>query len=127
MKYLLDTHVLLWFIFEPEKLHRRAAKVLKTFDESHCVSIASLWEIAVKAQLGKLNLSMPTRQFFKQYVVEPNITVLDISVDDLNAYALLPLHHRDPFDRLIISQAQVRGLQLVSADENFKHYDVEVL
>lgn len=114
-------------IFEPGRLSTKARRTLTTFGEDHAISIVTLWEIVVKAQLGKLELAMPVDTFLSEFIEKRSVTVLDIEFDDLSHYARLPLHHRDPFDRLLIAQAQSRRLKLISVDAAFAPYAVDVL
>jgi PIN domain nuclease of toxin-antitoxin system len=127
MKFLMDTHVFLWLIFEPRKLSRLAKKKLEAPTEPHCISIATLWEIVVKTQIGKLQLGCRVETFFAEYVSNRDLTVLDIELGDLLAYATLPMLHRDPFDRLLVAQATARDLTIISSDESIQSYRAKTL
>ena len=123
---ILDTHAFLWFVLDDPRLPRALDSVFNDPTITKALSIASLWEIVIKAQLGKLKLPMSAEAFFQAYVTERDVEVLPISLADLSAYHELPLHHRDPFDRLIIAQAQVAHRPIVTADPKFKLYPVDV-
>lgn len=124
MKYLLDTHTLLWFLADDKKLSRSARLLIENSNHVSVVSVASLWEIAVKYGLGKLDLERPFDQMFPEELHLNHIEILDITVDNLIKLTTLPFHHRDPFDRLIIAQGLVEGLPIISADTEFDAYDV---
>ena len=125
MRYLLDTHTLLWFISEDEKLSDRAHRLILDSSSEIFLSIASLWEIAIKVNIGKLALDKPFNQLFPDEPDSHGIEILDITIDSLVQLTALPSHHRDPFDRLIIAQAMVEGIPIISKDEAFDLYDVE--
>jgi len=119
VRYLLDTHVLLWARSTPDRLSGEALDVLLSADDVLYVSMASLWECAIKSSIGKL--AVPDR-FYR--IVADDYEVLGIDVSHVEACAQLPLHHRDPFDRLLVAQAQLGGLILVTRDQNIARYDV---
>lgn len=119
MRYLLDTHTLLWARSAPDRLSAEALSVLQAADNALYVSITSLWECAIKASIGKL--SVPA-EFYR--LVANEYETLGIDVPLVEACASLPLHHRDPFDRLLVAQAQLAGLILVTRDRNIARYDV---
>ena len=124
MRYLLDTHTLLWFISEDKKLSDRAHRLILDSNSEIFLSIASLWEIAIKVNIGKLALEQPFEQLFPKELHFHKIRILDITVDSLARLTALPVHHRDPFDRLIIAQALVEGLPIIGVDSAFDAYDV---
>jgi PIN domain nuclease of toxin-antitoxin system len=126
MKLLLDTHTFLWFIDDNPLLSAKGKTLLEA-DNDLLLSIGSLWEIAIKLCLGKLTVAMPTEVLMTQQLTSNNIDVLSITVPQLVTVSTLPLHHRDPFDRLIIAQAMVEQLPIVSADPAFDAYPVERL
>ena len=110
MKLWLDTHAFLWFIDDSPMLSTRGKSLLEA-DNEILLSVGSLWEIAVKLQLGKLTLAMPTDTLMTHHVTANNIEILSISIPHLIQVSTLPLHHRDRFDRLIISQAIVEQVR----------------
>jgi PIN domain nuclease of toxin-antitoxin system len=124
MKYLLDTHTLLWFLSGDEKLSGRARLLIDDPSNEKFLSIASLWEIAIKAGLGKIDLDKPFEQMFPERLDFNRIRILAITVDSLIKLATLPFHHRDPFDRLIIAQGLTEGLPIVSIYMVFDAYGI---
>ena len=124
MKYLLDTHTLIWFLTGDRKLSDKARGLIDNPGNRKFLSIASLWEIAIKVSLGKLALNKPFEKFFPEQLHFNRIEILDITVDNLIKLTTLPFHHRDPFDRLIIAQALVEGLPVIGADVIFDTYGI---
>ena len=125
VRYLLDTHTLLWFIAEDKQLSSSGQRLILDSSSEVFISIASLWEIAIKINIGKLALNKPFEQAFPDELDSHGIEILDITVDTFAQLTTLPLHHRDPFDRLIIAQAIVEGIPIISKDEAFDLYDVK--
>ena len=125
VRYLLDTHTLLWFIAEDEQLSSSGQQLILDSSSEIFISTASLWEIAIKINIGKLALNKPFEQSFPDELDSHGIEILDITVDTLVQLTTLPLHHRDPFDRLIIARAIVEGIPIISKDEAFDLYDVK--
>jgi PIN domain nuclease of toxin-antitoxin system len=117
LNLLLDSHVVLWWLSGDERLSRKARRRIERADEVF-VSAATTWELAVKASLGKLR--MP--EGFVEVVEEQGFTHLPITPVHAMAVGGLPWHHRDPFDRILLAQAIVEGLRLVSADEALAPY-----
>jgi PIN domain nuclease of toxin-antitoxin system len=124
--FLLDTHVLLWFIQGDPQLSNRARDIITTDTNQLYLSVASLWEITIKLNIGKLTIGHTIDEIYK-LLKQLNIEVLPIVQSDLEQYLTLPLHHRDPFDRLLIAQAIAQELTLVSADNAFGAYSVKQL
>lgn len=124
MKYLLDTHTLLWFLQGDKKLSGKAQQLIDSPRNSKFLSIVSLWEIAVKVSLGKLVLDKPYERLFPEQLHFNRIQILNITVDSLIKLTTLPFHHRDPFDRLIIAQALVEDLPIIGADVAFDAYGI---
>ena len=124
MKYLLDTHTLLWFLKGHKKLSDKARQLIDNPRNSKFLSIASLWEIAVKVSLGKLVLDKPFERLFPEQLYFNRIEILDITVDSVIKLTTLPFHHRDPFDRLIIAQALVEDLPIIGTDAAFDAYGI---
>src|SRR2546423_7936207 len=123
-RLLLDTHTFLWFVFGDARLSHRAAEAVADPANEKLLSIASLWEIAIKVSIGKLELGMALDQFFASEVEARELEVLAITHAHLIRLAALPFHHRDPFDRLIIAQAAIEGLPIATGDPNFSPYGV---
>jgi len=126
MIVLLDTHTFLWFLGGNLELSNQARSIIENPEYEKYLSIASFWEIAIKSSLGKLTLDVPFAEL-KAEAVKNNFQILPITFQDTLYLSTLPFHHRDPFDRIIISQAKTNNLALVSRDDNFGHYDVNLL
>ena len=127
MRLLLDTHTLLSFLREPEKIPPNTLEEIESSGTDALVSIATLWEIAIKASLNKLYLPKDYAELFPHSVPDSGLTLLDIEPRHIGGLSRLPWHHRDPFDRLLIAQAQVEQLTLVSTDPYFAAYGIPVL
>jgi PIN domain nuclease of toxin-antitoxin system len=123
MNLLLDTHVLIWYIAGNSSLKPAAIDLLETTENDLSISVASLWEIAIKVGKGKLDLGIEFHEL-EGILDRLNIQILPILFGDLNVQRTLPFHHADPFDRLIISQAINQNLVLMSADSAFSNYSV---
>jgi PIN domain nuclease of toxin-antitoxin system len=123
MKLLLDTHTFLWFINDSSRLSARAKALLES-DADLFLSIASLWEMAIKTAIGKLALPQPYDIFIPQQLAHNEIEILPISISQLSVVSSLPQHHRDPFDRMLIAQATLEHLPIVSADIHFDAYSI---
>jgi PIN domain nuclease of toxin-antitoxin system len=126
MKAILDTHAFLWAIAEDEKLSRGAQKIF-TGPNDLWLSVASIWEIMVKVQTGKLHLPVPTGPYVVKKLAENRIEVLPIALDHVLRIESLPIHHRDPFDRVLIAQSIEEGWPIVTADPLFERYSVDVI
>ena len=124
MTLLLDTHTLLWFVEDAAALSDRAKAVIEDLDNTPTYSIASVWEMAIKVGLGKLAMSRPLYPEFARLLQERGFQQLGISYRHASEVARLPWHHRDPFDRLLIAQASVENLPIVSVDAAFDDYAV---
>jgi PIN domain nuclease of toxin-antitoxin system len=124
MRLLLDTHTFLWFIESNPRLSAPAQSLLES-DAELLLSVASLWEMAIKISIGKLTLAQPYEIFIPQQLDFNTIAILPVGLRHLNIVSTLPFHHRDPFDRLLIAQAMVEELPVVSADEAFDAYAIE--
>ena len=124
MKYLLDTHTLLWFLTDDKKLSRRARQLIESSSNESFISIVNLWEIAIKTGLGTLDLDKPFEQMFPEQLHLNRIDILDITVNSLIQLTTLPFHHRDPFDRLIIAQGLAEGMPIISVDMVFDAYSI---
>jgi len=127
VRFLLDTCALLWLTLEPEKVPERVRKIFQNPDDQFCVSVTSAWEIAIKNQTGRLKLPGPPESFLSECISGYDLTVVDIHLRHALRAGSLPTHHKDPFDRLLISQAQLEGLTIISADTAFSNYDIDVV
>ena len=126
MRLLLDTHTLLWFLREPEKLPPRVIDKISESGSDAFVSLGTLWEIAIKTTLNKLQLPKEYEELFPSAVSGNGMSLLQIEPRHLATLRRLPLHHRDPFDRLLIAQAISDSLTLVSCDPHFPAYGVHL-
>ena len=126
MRLLLDTHVLIWWDSKPEKLPADIIALLSQPDTERFISVVSLWEIQIKHQLGKLTLAKLLSEIYESQR-HNQTSVLSVEPDHVFYLGSLPLHYKDPFDRLLIAQALVEGLTLLSKDEKFKLYGVPLL
>ena len=124
MRLLLDTHAFLWFIMGSANLSVNARALIENPANERLLSVASLWEVAIKTSLGKLTLSSPFDDLVPAQLKVNGIDLLNIKVDHLSTLTTLPFHHRDPFDRLIIAQALVEELPVISLDGAFDAYGV---
>ncbi|MDD4889611.1 MAG: type II toxin-antitoxin system VapC family toxin [Phycisphaerae bacterium] len=127
MRILLDTHAFVWFVSDFKRLSDRALTAMKDPGNELLLSTASAWEIAIKATVGKMNVATPVHAFIPKHLAANRILPLPVELSHAMRTADLPLHHRDPFDRLLIAQAQVERIPIISADRQFAKYDVEVL
>lgn len=127
MKVILDTHIFLWWIVDDPRLSPRARQVLSHSKNELLFSAASAWEIAIKVGLGKLKIPAPIDRFIIEQLSINGISVLPIELRHALHIAALPKFHRDPFDRLLIAQAQVERVPIVSGDSQIRRYDVEVI
>jgi len=121
---LIDTHGLIWFLEDNSRMSRRALEVAEDQDTYLYVSLAPLWEMAIKVRLGKLNLVGDFQAFVLDQLTRNDIEVLGISLEHVIQTANLPLHHRDPFDRLLIAQAVVEDMPIISSDAALDAYPV---
>ena len=126
MKLLLDTHVLMWWLAAPERLSTDALAALSS-GRALVWSVASTWELAIKVALGRLELAAPLPQFLSKVVKDERLEVLPIHQSHALAVAELPKHHRDPFDRILVAQALVEKLHIVSSDRTLERYGVRLV
>lgn len=127
MKLLLDTHTFIWYVTNNSKLSPTAQQLINDGSNEILLSIASVWEMAIKYNLGKLTFKLPFEAFISEQLTVNDFNLLDIRVEHLKIVANLELHHRDPFDRLIIAQAIVEQISIVGLDKAFDFYAVEKL
>jgi PIN domain nuclease of toxin-antitoxin system len=127
MKLLLDTHILIWLLEGNQNLNPKVKQVIEDETNSLYISIVSLWEIAIKTSLNKLQLELPLEKIIYDFVLPSGIKILPIDIAHLLTLQNLPFHHRDPFDRLLIAQSKSETLTLVSEDRIFRQYQVNVL
>ena len=124
MRLLLDTHSFLWFVGGSPQLSVDARTLIEDTTNDMFLSVGSLWEMAIKISLGKLHIAQPFDRFILQQLGLNSIELLDITVAHAAAVTSLPFHHRDPFDRLLIAQAQVEHMPIVGNDAAFDAYGI---
>ena len=124
MDILLDTHTFIWFFNGDEQLSSKAKRLIEDSKINKFVSIASVWEIAIKIGLGKLTFDGSTSEIV-ELIFKNGFQILQISVDHIVAYETLEFIHRDPFDRILIAQAIVEKLTIITKDENIQKYRVK--
>ena len=127
MRYLLDTHVWLWMLADPDRIRADLAAELRASRTRLLLSAASSWEIAIKTGLGKLELPAPAGRFVPEQLAEDGIDPLPIQHAHALRVADLPPHHSDPFDRLLVAQAQLERCTFLTADAQILDYDVDVV
>jgi PIN domain nuclease of toxin-antitoxin system len=123
VRYLLDTHAVIWYFEDSPELPKKLAEIIDDPNNSIYLCSASLWEIAIKMGLGKLNISLPLDELLKR-IQNEEYTILQIEDEYLEKLLNLPLIHKDPFDRLLVSSALAEGLTIITIDENIRKYDV---
>lgn len=124
MRALVDAHSFLWAVDNPSKLGPAALIVLQDPANDLFVSSGTIWELAIEFGLGKLTLSRPFRPWIEQAIHDLGTSVLPIGVAHADAQATLPLHHRDPFDRLVVARALVEGMAIIGIDVQFDRHGV---
>ncbi len=127
MTLLLDTHALLWFLKNDSQLSGSAKAAIEDPANRKFVSVASCWEIAIKAGLGKLKLGEPAAVLLSREIPANSFDLLPISLAHATAVETLPTHHKDPFDRLLVAQAVSEGATLITSDRIFSQYPAHVL
>jgi PIN domain nuclease of toxin-antitoxin system len=125
MKVLIDTHVLLWGLQDDSRLSHRAREILPAAEV--WISVGSLWEIIAKVQIGKLELPSPVGDYLAARLTANGVSILPLTFDHVRRLEGIPLHHRDPFDRILIAQSLEEKLPLVTADPLFDRYPVQVI
>lgn len=126
MRLLLDTHAFLWYITDDPRLSMASAEAIQDEANEVFLSVVSVWEALAKHQLGKLPLPTPADQYLKSRREQHNIASLPFDEPSLSHLLRLPLHHRDPFDRMLICQALQHELQVLTSDALFEQYPIKV-
>ncbi len=127
MNLLLDTNVFLHYFLEPAKLKRKTIELIASLEEDIFLSSASVWEMAIKSTIGRLTLPGDLAAYVRHRMQTARFSELAIRIHHALAVRSLPMHHSDPFDRILIAQAQIDGLTLLTTDRQFAKYDVRVL
>lgn len=125
MNYLIDTHILIWFIEGNEQLSEKARSLIANPTNDIYISQASLWELTIKISIRKLSLSISIGEL-ELFLITHQFKILGIKFSHYEILQYLPFHHQDPFDRLIISQAKAEDYVVITHDERFKQYDVKL-
>jgi len=125
MKYLIDTHTLLWIVTKNKKLSKKVKDIYLNSENQIFISLASLWEMAIKINLNKLSINEPLKDFVKNQIKSNDINILDIKTKHILLLENLPYYHKDPFDRLIISQSINEQIPLLSFDKVFDKYSIK--
>ena len=127
MKLLLDTHTFIWWDSDPSQIPANTLSLMQQSSNQLLVSIASLWEIQIKTQLGKLILQTPLTEIVSHQQTENGVILLSITLLHILELNNLPWHHKDPFDRLLIAQCRYEAATLVSRDQIFKQYNCQII
>ncbi len=126
MKYLIDTHTFIWFTTGDSQLSTTARKLIEDVQNEIYLSTASIWEIAIKYSMGKLNLNKTFDKVLND-IQDNQITLLTIDFEATLILSALPFHHKDPFDRMMIAQAQQLNVPIIGKDEVFKNYAISLV
>ncbi len=127
MQILLDTHAFLWFTRASPELSEKAKELIEDAENDLFLSIASPWETGIKVSTGKLTLGRPADIFFEDRMQRSGIALLPITLAHIACVSTLPMHHRDPFDRMLIAQSLTENIPILSADAAFDPYGVQRL
>ena len=123
MIYLLDTHVIIWMLYDSNKIPENIKQIM--IKERCCISVSSLWELAIKSSLGKIHLKQSIKEI-SGICIEFGVGIIGIEEGDCEIVTELPWFHRDPFDRMLIAQTKARGLTLISADDNIHKNNMQL-
>lgn len=127
MRVLLDTHAVIWWVDQDGQLGDVARETIAEPSNDLLVSAATIWEISIKCGLGKLTLSLPLRDWMSQAIVDLRASILPVTIEYAATQSELPAHHSDPFDRLLIAQAKVESIPIISRDGSFDDYNIDRL
>ena len=127
MRILLDTHAALWWVMDSAELSERAAELLSQPKTTNLFSVASAWEIATKHELGRLRIPGTPAEVLDRLTEDLDLTILPIEIPHVLKSATLPWHHRDPFDRILIAQAMLADVPILSGDKRIAQYPVRVV
>lgn len=124
MRVLLDSHALIWYVDQDHLLSKVAHSTITDASNDLSISAATIWEVAIKTGLRKMSLSLPYHAWMTKAIFDLRLSILPVTLEYADVQSRLPDHHRDPFDRLLVAQAQVEGIPIVSADVTFDRYGV---
>ena len=125
MNLLLDTHVFIWWTISPNRLSEKASELIANPQNILFLSLVSIWEMQIKTQLGKLSFDLPLADLITRQQEVNDLYLLPIELTHIYNLASLPNHHRDPFDRLLMAQALIENINLISIDKVFDKYPVD--
>lgn len=125
MKFILDTHALIWFFSGNSNLSNTGRELMEDPNHEKLISLASVWEMAIKQSKGKLTLTLPIETYITQKINLPDFNLLFIELNHLAMISTLTFHHNDPFDRLLIAQAAVENIPILSRDAVFDAYPIK--
>lgn len=126
MNLILDTHIAIWFVTDNDQLPETAKNHIENSGNRCFISIATLWEMGIKHSLGKLKLKTDLKKIFELFS-DSGFILMPITPEHILTNASLPFHHRDPFDRLLIAQAKREGFSLISKDQEFEKYNINLI
>ena len=127
MKYLLDTHSLIWFFAGHPNLSNKVREIMEDDNHQKLISLVSVWEMGIKQSKGKFNLSLPLEDYINNNIKLEDFDLLPIKLNHVSLITSLPFHHNDPFDRLLIAQSIIENIPILSKDIAFDAYDVNRL
>lgn len=127
MNLLLDTHIFIWWEIALKNLSAQRVRMLKDSQNTLFLSLASIWEIQIKIQIGKFTFPKPLSEIIEGQQIINNLQILPITAEHIYELENLPFHHKDPFDRLLIAQAITENLTIVTDDAHFSAYSAKIL
>ena len=127
MKYLLDTHSLVWFFAGHPNLSNKVREIMEDDNHQKLISLVSVWEMGIKQSKGKFNLFLPLEDYINNNIKLEDFDLLPIKLNHVSLITSLPFHHNDPFDRLLIAQSIIENIPILSKDIAFDAYDVNRL
>ncbi|NQZ64637.1 type II toxin-antitoxin system VapC family toxin [Crocosphaera sp.] len=127
MKYLLDTHSLIWFFAGHPNLSNKVREIMEDDNHQKLISLVSVWEMGIKQSKGKFNLFLPLEDYINNNIKLEDFDLLPIKLNHVSLITSLPFHHNDPFDRLLIAQSIIENIPILSKDIAFDAYDVNRL
>jgi PIN domain nuclease of toxin-antitoxin system len=125
VNYLIDTHTLLWILKDDSKLSKKAKRLYLDPQNEILFSMSGIWELAIKSSLGRVSLDTSLGEFVQEHIKGNDIGILHIELPHVLRVEQLPFHHRNPFDRLLISQSIENNLPIISSDKNFDLYRIQ--
>jgi PIN domain nuclease of toxin-antitoxin system len=126
MQFLIDTHILIWYLDGNPILPVKIRESIDDENNKVTISIVSLWELAIKLNIKKIETTIKLLEI-EAYIAQREFKLLSISFKHLNALSTLPSHHRDPFDRLLIAQAIIENMAIITADRQFESYPINII